>query len=153
MLVGGGETRTLPSAVKYADLVSWQVDLRQFARKGPVLAELCEVAGRDPAILRRTHAPDFHLFDSEPEYAHWRQNPDPGMSANEVDTCVRDRGAVLRHGIRHCRDDRIVHRARLPSHVGLLQFGPLHQVHCGSSSRWHLQSVASNAVESCSVQG
>lgn len=94
LLVGGdGEKRTLPSAVKYADLVSWQVGPREFARKSRVLAGLCDAAGRDPASLRRTHAPNFQLFDSEREYARWRQHPDRGMSASDVETYVRRRGA------------------------------------------------------------
>jgi alkanesulfonate monooxygenase SsuD/methylene tetrahydromethanopterin reductase-like flavin-dependent oxidoreductase (luciferase family) len=94
LLVGGdGEKRTLPSAVKYADLVNWQVGVRQFADKSRVLARLCEAAGRDPASLRRTHAPNFQLFESEREYARWRQHPDRGMSASDVETYVRDRGA------------------------------------------------------------
>lgn len=91
---GGGEKRTLPSAVKYPDLVNWQVGVREFAVKSRLLAQLCEAAGRDPASLRRTHAPNFQLFDSEREYALWRQHPDRGMSASDVEAYVRDRGAL-----------------------------------------------------------
>lgn len=95
LLVGGdGEKRTLPSAVKYADLVNWQVGPVEFARKSRLLAELCDAAGRDPASLRRTHAPNFQLFDSEREYARWRQHPDRGMSASDVEAYIRDRGAL-----------------------------------------------------------
>ena len=94
LLVGGdGERRTLPTAVKYADLVNWQVGVREFAAKGQLLARLCEAAGRDPASLRRTHSPNFQLFESEREYARWRQHPDRGMSASEVEAYVRNRGA------------------------------------------------------------
>lgn len=95
VLVGGdGEKRTLPAAVKYADLVNWQAGVREFAVKSRLLAQLCEAAGRDPASLRRTHAPSFQLFDSEREYARWRQHPDRGMSASDVEAYVRDRGAL-----------------------------------------------------------
>ncbi len=94
LLVGGeGERRTLPAAVRYADLVNWQVGPREFEAKSRVLARLCEEAGRDPVSLRRTHAPNFQLFDSEREFRLWRQHPDRGMSANEVDAYIRDRGA------------------------------------------------------------
>ena len=95
VLVGGdGEKRTLPAAVRYADVVNWQVGPAGFARKSRVLAELCESAGRDPASLRRTHAPNFQLFDSERAYAHWRQHPDRGMSSRDVEAYVRGRGAL-----------------------------------------------------------
>jgi alkanesulfonate monooxygenase SsuD/methylene tetrahydromethanopterin reductase-like flavin-dependent oxidoreductase (luciferase family) len=94
ILVGGdGERRTLPAAVKYADLINWQVGPQEFARKSRVLADLCEAAGRDPASLRRTHAPNFQLFDSEREFRLWRQHPDRGVSAQEVDAYIRNRGA------------------------------------------------------------
>jgi alkanesulfonate monooxygenase SsuD/methylene tetrahydromethanopterin reductase-like flavin-dependent oxidoreductase (luciferase family) len=79
--------------VKYADLVNWQVGPEEFAAKSHVLARLCEEAGRDPASLRRTHAPNFQYFDSEREFRLWRQHPDRGMSAAEVDAYVRKRGA------------------------------------------------------------
>src|SRR6185437_10792561 len=85
--------RTLPSAVRYADLVNWQVGPRQFAHKSRVLARLCGAGGRDPAGLRRTHAPNFQIFDTEREYARWRQHPDRSMSASEVEAYVRSRGA------------------------------------------------------------
>ncbi len=80
-------------AVAYADLVNWQVGVDEFAAKSQVLAQLCEIAGRDPASLRRTHAPNFQLFDSESEYARWRQHPGRGMSAGQVEAYVRSRGA------------------------------------------------------------
>jgi alkanesulfonate monooxygenase SsuD/methylene tetrahydromethanopterin reductase-like flavin-dependent oxidoreductase (luciferase family) len=95
LLAGGeGERRTLPAAVAYADVVNWQVGVGEFARKSRVLADLCEAAGRDPASLRRTHAPNFLLFDSEREFARWRQSPDRGMSAEEVGAYIRNRGAL-----------------------------------------------------------
>ncbi len=94
VLVGGdGEKRTLPSAVNHADVVNWQVGRQDFARKSRVLARLCADAGRDPASLRRTHAPNFQLFDSEREFKLWREHPDRGMSAAEVDAYIRDPGA------------------------------------------------------------
>jgi hypothetical protein len=77
LLVGGeGERRTLPAAVAYADLTNWQVGAAEFTCKSRVLADLCEAAGRDPATIRRTHAPNFQLFDSEREFALWRQSED-----------------------------------------------------------------------------
>jgi len=95
LLVGGeGERRTLPAAVRYADLVNWQVGLREFEAKSRLQARLCEEAGRDPASLRRTHAPNFQLFDSEREFRLWRQHPDRGKSADEIDEYIRDRGAL-----------------------------------------------------------
>lgn len=40
LLVGGdGEKRTLPTAVKYADLVNWQVGVREFAVRSRLLAQ------------------------------------------------------------------------------------------------------------------
>jgi alkanesulfonate monooxygenase SsuD/methylene tetrahydromethanopterin reductase-like flavin-dependent oxidoreductase (luciferase family) len=95
LLVGGeGEKRTLPAAVAYADVVNWQVGVREFAHKSRVLADLCDAAGRDPGSLRRTHAPNFQLFDSEREFARWRQDERRGMSAAEVDAYIRNRGAL-----------------------------------------------------------
>jgi alkanesulfonate monooxygenase SsuD/methylene tetrahydromethanopterin reductase-like flavin-dependent oxidoreductase (luciferase family) len=95
LLVGGaGEKRTLPAAVAYADLVNWQVGVQEFVRKSRVLADLCDAAGRDPASLRRTHAPNFLLFDSEREFARWRQSAGRGMSSEEVDAYIRNRGAL-----------------------------------------------------------
>jgi alkanesulfonate monooxygenase SsuD/methylene tetrahydromethanopterin reductase-like flavin-dependent oxidoreductase (luciferase family) len=91
---GGGEKRTLPAAVAYADLVNWQVGVQEFVRKSRVLADLCDAAGRDPASLRRTHAPNFLLFDSEREFARWRQSDDRGMSSKEVHAYIRNRGAL-----------------------------------------------------------
>ena len=65
LLVGGeGERRTLPAGAAHADLVNWQVGVGEFRRKSRVLAELCEAAGRDPASVRRTHAPNFQLLAS-----------------------------------------------------------------------------------------
>jgi alkanesulfonate monooxygenase SsuD/methylene tetrahydromethanopterin reductase-like flavin-dependent oxidoreductase (luciferase family) len=95
LLVGGaGEKRTLPAAVSYADVINWQVGVEEFVRKSRVLAELCEAAGRDPASFARTHAPNFQLFDSEREFARWRQSGERGMSSKEVDTYIRTRGAL-----------------------------------------------------------
>jgi alkanesulfonate monooxygenase SsuD/methylene tetrahydromethanopterin reductase-like flavin-dependent oxidoreductase (luciferase family) len=95
LLVGGeGEKRTLPAAVAYADAVNWQVGVREFVRKDRVLADLCEAAGRDPGSLRRTHGPNFQLFDSEREFTRWRQDERRGMSEAEVDTYIRGRGAL-----------------------------------------------------------
>jgi alkanesulfonate monooxygenase SsuD/methylene tetrahydromethanopterin reductase-like flavin-dependent oxidoreductase (luciferase family) len=91
---GGGEHRTLPAAVAYADAVNWQLGVEEFARKSRVLANLCESAGRDPASLHRTHAPNFQLFDSEREFRRWRQDEKRGMSAEEVDGYIRNRGAL-----------------------------------------------------------
>jgi alkanesulfonate monooxygenase SsuD/methylene tetrahydromethanopterin reductase-like flavin-dependent oxidoreductase (luciferase family) len=94
VLVGGtGEKRTLPAAAAFADVVNWQVGVSEFARKSQVLAELCESVGRDPATLRRTHAPNFQLFESEREFARWRQDERRGMSAEEVYAYIRNRGA------------------------------------------------------------
>jgi alkanesulfonate monooxygenase SsuD/methylene tetrahydromethanopterin reductase-like flavin-dependent oxidoreductase (luciferase family) len=94
LLVGGeGEKRTLPAAAAYADVVNWQVGVSEFERKSKVLADLCEAAGRDPAGIRRTHAPNFQLFDSEREFARWRQHEDRGMSTEDVSASIRSRGA------------------------------------------------------------
>jgi alkanesulfonate monooxygenase SsuD/methylene tetrahydromethanopterin reductase-like flavin-dependent oxidoreductase (luciferase family) len=94
MVGGEGEKRTLPVAAAYADAVNWQVGVSEFARKSQVLADLCEAAGRDPGTLRRTHAPNFQLFESEREFIRWRQEERRGMSAAEVDTYIRNRGAL-----------------------------------------------------------
>ena len=95
LLVGGeGERRTLPAAAAYADAVNWQVGVDEFIRKSRVLAGLCESAGRDPASIRRTHAPNFQLFDSEREFARWRQDERRGMSAEDVYAYIRSRGAL-----------------------------------------------------------
>jgi alkanesulfonate monooxygenase SsuD/methylene tetrahydromethanopterin reductase-like flavin-dependent oxidoreductase (luciferase family) len=95
LLVGGeGEKRTLPAVAAYADVVNWQVGVSQFAHKSHVLADLCDSAGRDPASLRRTHAPNFQIFDSEREFALWRQDEDRGMSSEEIYAYIRNRGAL-----------------------------------------------------------
>lgn len=95
LLVGGeGERRTLPAAAVYADAVNWQVGVTEFARKSQVLASLCESLGRDPASLRRTHAPNFQLFDNEREFARWRQDERRGMSSEAVHAYIRNRGAL-----------------------------------------------------------
>ena len=95
LLVGGaGERRTLPTAAAYADAVNWQVGVDEFVRKSRVLAGLCESAGRDPASIPRTHAPNFQLFDSEREFARWRQDERRGMSAEDVHAYIRSRGAL-----------------------------------------------------------
>ena len=91
---GAGERRTLPTAAAYADAVNWQVGVEEFARKSRVLARRCESAGRDPASIRRTHAPNFQLFDSEREFARWRQDERRGMSAEDVHAYIRGRGAL-----------------------------------------------------------
>ena len=95
LLVGGaGERRTLPAAVACADAVNWQVGVQEFARKSRVLARLCESAGRDLASIRRTHAPNFQLFDSEREFVRWRQDERRGVSAEDVYAYIRSRGAL-----------------------------------------------------------
>jgi alkanesulfonate monooxygenase SsuD/methylene tetrahydromethanopterin reductase-like flavin-dependent oxidoreductase (luciferase family) len=91
---GGGERRTLPAAAAYADIVNWQVGVEEFARKSRVLADLCKSAGRDPASLRRTHAPNFQLFESDREFRRWRQDEKRGMSSEEVYAYIRNRGAL-----------------------------------------------------------
>jgi alkanesulfonate monooxygenase SsuD/methylene tetrahydromethanopterin reductase-like flavin-dependent oxidoreductase (luciferase family) len=84
----------LPAAAAHADVVNWQVGVTEFAHKSRVLAELCESGGRDPAVLRRTHAPNFQIFDSEREFARWRQDEQRGMSSEEVYAYIRSRGAL-----------------------------------------------------------
>ncbi len=91
---GDGERRTLPAAIAYADAVNWQVGVSEFIRKSRVLSNLCESAGRDPGSLRRTHAPNFQLFDSDREFRRWRHDEQRGMSAAEVDAYIRNRGAL-----------------------------------------------------------
>jgi alkanesulfonate monooxygenase SsuD/methylene tetrahydromethanopterin reductase-like flavin-dependent oxidoreductase (luciferase family) len=94
LLVGGeGEKRTLPAAVAYADVTNWQVGVEEFRQKSRVLGDLCDAAGRDPDSLRRTHCPNFQIFDSERELALWRQHEDRGMSSEEVYSYIRSRGA------------------------------------------------------------
>jgi alkanesulfonate monooxygenase SsuD/methylene tetrahydromethanopterin reductase-like flavin-dependent oxidoreductase (luciferase family) len=95
LLVGGdGEKRTLPAAVTDADVVNWQVGVREFSHKSRVLTRLCETLGRDPGSLRRTHAPNFQLFESERAFRRWRQDEQRGMSASKVEAYIRDRGAL-----------------------------------------------------------
>lgn len=74
--------------------MNWQVGASELARKSRVLAGLFEAAGRDPGTVRRTHAPNFQLFDSEREFTRWRQDRRRGMNAAEVDSYIRDRGAL-----------------------------------------------------------
>ena len=49
---------------------------------------------RDPANLRRSHAPNFQIFDSAREFALWRQDEDRGMSSEEIYAYIRNRGAL-----------------------------------------------------------
>jgi alkanesulfonate monooxygenase SsuD/methylene tetrahydromethanopterin reductase-like flavin-dependent oxidoreductase (luciferase family) len=84
----------LPAAVAHADAVNWQVGVDEFARKSRVLVGLCDAVGRDPAGIRRTHAPNFQLFDSDREFARWRQDERRGTSAEEVYAYIRNRGAL-----------------------------------------------------------
>jgi len=90
---GGGERRTLVAAAAYADAVNWQVGVDEFSRKSRVFADLCDAAGRDPGSVRRTHAPNFQVFDSEREFCRWRQHEDRGMSSEDVYAYIRARGA------------------------------------------------------------
>jgi alkanesulfonate monooxygenase SsuD/methylene tetrahydromethanopterin reductase-like flavin-dependent oxidoreductase (luciferase family) len=95
VLVGGeGERRTLPAAARYADAINWQVGVKGFVRKSQVLRELCEDIGRDPDTVRLTHAPNFQLFESERDFARWRQDERRGMSSEEVYAYIRNRGAM-----------------------------------------------------------
>lgn len=95
LLVGGeGERRTLPAAVAFADVISWQAGVQDFIRKSRVLRDACVAAGRDPGTVRLTHAPNFQLFDSEREFARWRQDDRRGMSSEEVCAYIRKRGAL-----------------------------------------------------------
>ena len=95
LLVGGeGERRTLPAAAAFADAVNWQVGVQDFIRKSRVLRAACVAAGRDPGTVRLTHAPNFQLFDSEREFARWRQDDRRGMSSEEVYAYIRNRGAL-----------------------------------------------------------
>lgn len=95
VLVGGeGERRTLPAAARYADAVNWQIGVKDFVRKSQVLRELCEAIGRDPDTIRMTHAPNFQWFDSERDFARWRQDERRGMSSEEVYAYIRNRGAL-----------------------------------------------------------
>jgi alkanesulfonate monooxygenase SsuD/methylene tetrahydromethanopterin reductase-like flavin-dependent oxidoreductase (luciferase family) len=94
LLVGGeGPNRTLRSAAVHADLTNWQVGVKAFGELTTVLGRWCEEAGRDPATIRRTHAPNVQLFDTEPEFRRWMQDPARGMSANQVEEYIRSRGA------------------------------------------------------------
>jgi alkanesulfonate monooxygenase SsuD/methylene tetrahydromethanopterin reductase-like flavin-dependent oxidoreductase (luciferase family) len=95
VLAGGeGERRTLPVAAAHADVVNWQVGVDEFRRKSCLLEEMCAAAGREPWIVRRTHATNFQLFDSERAFARWRQHRDRGMSSEEVYAYLRRRGAL-----------------------------------------------------------
>jgi alkanesulfonate monooxygenase SsuD/methylene tetrahydromethanopterin reductase-like flavin-dependent oxidoreductase (luciferase family) len=95
VLVGGeGERRTLPAAAAHADVVNWQVGVDEFRRKSRLLEEMCAAAGRDEWIVRRTHATNFQLFDSERAFARWRQHRDRGMSSEAVYAYIRRRGAL-----------------------------------------------------------
>lgn len=106
VLVGGkGERRTLPAAAAYADVVNWQVGVSEFAHKSRVLADLCESVDRDPITVRRTHAPNFQLFESEREFARWRQEERRGMSSEEVYAYIRNRGAL--YGTASAIEERI----------------------------------------------
>jgi hypothetical protein len=106
LLVGGeGEKRTLPAAIAYADVINWQVGIDEFTRKSRVVAQLSEAGGRDPASLRRTHAPNFQLFESDREFRRWRQDEQQAMSAVQ---------RLLRH--RHLRRGRVPRRAAEPGH-------------------------------------
>jgi alkanesulfonate monooxygenase SsuD/methylene tetrahydromethanopterin reductase-like flavin-dependent oxidoreductase (luciferase family) len=94
LLVGGeGENRTLKSAAAYADLTNWQVGVEAFRAKSDILESWCSRLGRDVSTIRRTHAPNVHLFDSDREFSRWRQQPSRGMSAAETDRYIRARGA------------------------------------------------------------
>jgi alkanesulfonate monooxygenase SsuD/methylene tetrahydromethanopterin reductase-like flavin-dependent oxidoreductase (luciferase family) len=137
VLVGGeGENRTLPAAAAYADLVNWQVGIDEFRRKRDRLAQLCETAGRDPASIRLTHAPNFQLFDSEREFARWRQHEDRGMSSEEVYAYIRSRGAL--YGTAPAIGEVIAQFTdagcggfmafinAVPDHAGLEQFAGIH---------------------------
>lgn len=95
LLVGGaGKRRTLPVAAAYADAVNWQVGVDEFMRMSRVMGRLCESAGREPASIRRTHAPNFQPFDSEREFSRWRQDERRGMSSEDVYAYIRSRGAL-----------------------------------------------------------
>lgn len=94
ILVGGeGRRRTLRSAATHADLTNWQVGVDDFVNATRALERWCDHVGRDLATIRRTHAPNVCLFDSEGEFRKWRQNEARGMSARDLDEYIRSRGA------------------------------------------------------------
>jgi alkanesulfonate monooxygenase SsuD/methylene tetrahydromethanopterin reductase-like flavin-dependent oxidoreductase (luciferase family) len=45
------------------------------------------------ATIRRTHAPNVHLFDTDREFSLWKQDASRGMSAAETERYIRSRGA------------------------------------------------------------
>lgn len=83
--------------------MNWQVGVEEFARESRMLADLCESAGRGPASIRWTHAPNFQLFDSEREFARWQQDKRLGLSAEDVYAYIRSRGAVCMARLRPSR--------------------------------------------------
>jgi alkanesulfonate monooxygenase SsuD/methylene tetrahydromethanopterin reductase-like flavin-dependent oxidoreductase (luciferase family) len=95
VLIGGaGENITLPAAAAHADVVNWQVGVRQFTRSSQLLARLCEAADRDPGSVRRTHAARFRLFGKAEELARWRADELGGMSDGDARARIRSRGAL-----------------------------------------------------------
>jgi alkanesulfonate monooxygenase SsuD/methylene tetrahydromethanopterin reductase-like flavin-dependent oxidoreductase (luciferase family) len=88
------ENTTLPAAAAHADIVNWQLGVRQFTRSSRLLARLCEAADRDPASVRRTHAARFQLFDSAREFTHWCQDELRGLSSAQVSARIHSRGAL-----------------------------------------------------------
>jgi len=66
---GGGETRTLRLAAKFADMTNWFGTLDVAAPKLAVLDRHCEVVGRDPREILRTVSVPFVIAESESDKA------------------------------------------------------------------------------------
>ncbi|HEX4863951.1 MAG TPA: TIGR03560 family F420-dependent LLM class oxidoreductase [Acidimicrobiales bacterium] len=91
---GGGETRTLRLAARYADMANVMGDVQTVRRKRQVLDEHCRAAGRDPSSVELTHLTtalvgrdDDHvaeLVDRNRRRGVPRQNAVAGLNAGTV---------------------------------------------------------------------
>jgi alkanesulfonate monooxygenase SsuD/methylene tetrahydromethanopterin reductase-like flavin-dependent oxidoreductase (luciferase family) len=101
LMVGGvGSRRTLALAARYADLTNWQVGIEQFCAATKTLESWCARIGRNPADIRRTHAANFQLFESNKEFARWKRG-ERWRHPSDADAYIRARGAL------YGTDDRI----------------------------------------------
>lgn len=75
---GGGEQVTLRIAARHADATNFAGSLAEFRHKNELVDRYAAEAGRDPASVTRTWAPDCLLFETAAAYERWLDGPAGG---------------------------------------------------------------------------
>jgi alkanesulfonate monooxygenase SsuD/methylene tetrahydromethanopterin reductase-like flavin-dependent oxidoreductase (luciferase family) len=89
LIGGGGESRTLRTVARYADMWNWVglEDLERMRRKHAIFEQRCEEAGRDPDQIERSAFLSPVVRDSEAEAHRFFRIQ---MEANRLDDSVLD---------------------------------------------------------------